>query len=294
MSLARLAFPYVVLAGLFSSVAHSAPVPESALANAQLRAINHRFVDAYLNPGVEFIDSLTDDDFLLTANDGAWLDRADFLRQIGLPSKLDGASYDNVEVRLYGDVALVQGVFRSVRASEVGTVRYTDVYVWNGAAWRLVSAQNTPVKPGSPIEQRHATGPALTAWKGMAPQGDDDAVLRALNQSYVQAFRDADASWYDAHLAPDYTVVYGDGSYHDRAAALVDFAVPSFATHLKSFPLDKVRIRRFGDTALIHAENAYERKDGRKGVNRYTDIWVKRDGRWLCVSAHITVHKAPA
>lgn len=32
-------------------------------------------------------------------------------------------------------------------------------------------------------------------------------------------------------------------------------------------------------------------KDGRVGVNRYTDIWRKRDGKWQCIAAHITVHK---
>jgi ketosteroid isomerase-like protein len=63
---------------------------------------------------------------------------------------------------------------------------------------------------------------------------------------------------------------------------------------MKSFPVTNVAIRRFGDVALIHAENPYERTDGRKGANRYTDIWHKRDGRWLCVAAHVTRHKLPA
>jgi ketosteroid isomerase-like protein len=63
---------------------------------------------------------------------------------------------------------------------------------------------------------------------------------------------------------------------------------------MQSFPVDKVRIRRFGDVALIHAENAYQMKDGRSGVSRYTDIWQKQaNGRWLCIAAHITPHKAP-
>ena len=114
-----------------------------------------------------------------------------------------------------------------------------------------------------------------------------------LNENYVNAFREADAAWYDRHLAPDYVVVYGDGSFHDRASALADFAKPTFATSIRSFPVGDVRIRRFGDVALIHAENAYELKDGRRGVSRYTDIWHKQDGRWRCVAAHITVHRAP-
>jgi ketosteroid isomerase-like protein len=51
--------------------------------------------------------------------------------------------------------------------------------------------------------------------------------------------------------------------------------------------LDQVRIRRYGDVALIHAENVAELKDGRQVTSRYTDIWYKQDGRWLCIAAHI-------
>jgi ketosteroid isomerase-like protein len=54
-----------------------------------------------------------------------------------------------------------------------------------------------------------------------------------------------------------------------------------------------VSVRRFHDVALVHAENAYELKDGRKGVSRYTDIWQKRDGRWRCIAAHISI-RTPA
>lgn len=55
--------------------------------------------------------------------------------------------------------------------------------------------------------------------------------------------------------------------------------------------MDNVRIRIFDDVAIIHAENAYELKDGRKGINRYTDIWRKQDGTWKFISAHINTFK---
>jgi hypothetical protein len=43
---------------------------------------------------------------------------------------------------------------------------------------------------------------------------------------------------------------------------------------------------------LIDAENDYEMKDERHGISRHIDIWHQQlDGRWLCVSAHITAHK---
>lgn len=86
--------------------------------------------------------------------------------------------------------------------------------------------------------------------------------------------------------------MFGDGSFHDKASLLAAAAPP--VTAFKSFPTTNVAIRRFGDVALIHAENPFERQDGLKGVNRYTDIWHKRDGRWVCIAAHVTRHKPPA
>ena len=189
---------------------------------------------------------------------------------------------------------MLHAVFEALhRDGKVAKTRYTNVFVWNGAAWRLVSAQDTLIKDTVEVRQQTATVPAHAPWPGHDPSGDDLDVLRTLNENYVKAFREADVAWYDAHLAPDYVVASGDGSFHDRSAALANFAKPSFATYMKTFPVDKVTIRRFDDVALIHAENAYELKDGRKGVSRYTDIWQKQNGRWRCIAAHITVHKAP-
>jgi ketosteroid isomerase-like protein len=287
--------PLFVFAGFVSGAAQCAPVPPREVAEAQLRAINHRFVDAFAQANDDFMQVLTGDDFVLTAGDGSWHDRAEFLAQMRKPAPLTGASYDDVRVRLFGPVAVLHAVFEAMHTDgRVAMIRYTDVYAWSGTAWRLVSRQNTPIKDAAAVPLHKGTAPEHAPWQGEDPSGDDLGVLRTLNQNYVKAFRDADVAWYDAHLAPDYVVVSGDGSFHDRAAALANFAKPTFATSIQSFPVDKLNIRRFDDVALIHAENAYELKDGRKGVSRYTDIWHKRNGRWRCVAAHITVHQAPA
>lgn len=286
--------PLFVFAGMIGA-AEAAPVPSPELAEAQLRAINHRFVESFVVANAGFIETLTADDFVETATDGSWLGRAEFVARMRSPQPLDGATYDDVRVRLFGSVALVHGLFEALhRDGKVAKVRYTDVYVWNGAAWRLVSGNNTSLREGVAARQQTGVVPAHAPWQGRDPNGDDFAILRTLNENYVNAFREADVAWYDAHLAPDYVVVSGDGSFHDRAAALANFAKPSFATYMKSFPVDRVTIRRFDDVALINAENAYEMKDGRTGVSRYTDIWYKKDGGWRCIAAHITVRRAPS
>jgi ketosteroid isomerase-like protein len=49
-----------------------------------------------------------------------------------------------------------------------------------------------------------------------------------------------------------------------------------------------VHIRLMGDVALIHARTTYIGSDGRPRSGRYTDVWARRHGRWLAVSAHVT------
>lgn len=284
--------PLFVLAGLTGAGPHTAAAPVPEIATLQLRALNHRFIHTGLDAAGALMQALTGHDFLHTAHDGSWNDRDAFLAMVREQPRRDGAACVGMQARFYGPVALVQGLLSDPGA---GTrIRYTDVHVWSGSTWRLVSVQDTPVHDAAAVPMRLGVPVRHAAWTGRDPQGDDHDVLHALNAAYVQAFRDADVVWYDAHLAPDYTVVSGDGAMEDRAAALADFAVPYYADFFAAFPLDRVVVRRFADIALIHAENAYERKDGRRGVNRYTDVWHRHGRRWCCVAAHITVHKAAA
>jgi ketosteroid isomerase-like protein len=288
MSPIRSAIPLIALLAAGVAETASVPAPASALAEAQLRVINHRFVSGFMHADGDFMETLTNSDFLLTDASGQWLGRAEHLELMREPSPLDGVSYRDVEVRLFGPTALVHGVFEATApGGKVIRVRYLDVYSWDGAAWRLVNAQNTRIKDG--VSTALQRGPTMTygSWSRRDPEGEDPDVLEKLNESYVQAFRDSNAPWYDKHLARDYVVIYPDGSYHDRNGALANFAQPTFATHMKSFSLDQVRIRRYGDVALIHAQNVAELKNGRQVTSRYTDIWHKQDGRWLCIAAHI-------
>jgi ketosteroid isomerase-like protein len=282
-----------VLSGLVG-MTHAASVPEPELAEAQLRAVNHRFIGATVDVNGDLMEALTHEDFLLTEADGSWRGRDEFIARTRRQAPLPAAASQGMQVRLFGPVALVHGVFTAHDAAgRPARVRYTDVHVWSATEWRLVSVQHTSMQDRVELPARRGSVPAHGVWQGQDPDRDDTGLLHALNESYVKAFRDADVAWYAAHLAPDYLVVSGDGSLHDRASALQRFAQPVFATAMRSFPVGRVQVRRFDDVALIHAENAYELKDGRKGVSRYTDIWHKRGGRWFCIAAHITEHRAP-
>lgn len=255
---------------------------------------NPRLADVRAVAGAAAVRALIDEDFVYTAPDGDWLDRDGYLDRAAAHPPAPGAVTEDLQLRPYGALLLVHAVTRGADAARPDArVRHTDLYRWSGRAWRLLHAQDTALKPGVATGLQTTTPPAVPGWTGQDPTGSEHEVLVALNDAYVRAFRASDIAWYDVHLTADYRVVSGDGSMQDRAAALAHFARPTFATSMRTFPVDRVRVRRFGDLALIHAENAYTLKDGRTGVSRYTDIWVLRDGRWRCAAAHITVVRPP-
>lgn len=109
------------------------------------------------------------------------------------------------------------------------------------------------------------------------------ATLEALNRGYLLAGEKADVAWYAEHLAEDYMATNPDGSVVDRAGFLARFTKPYGGTNLRA---PDVHIQLAGDVALIHASFEDTKPDGKTGKGRYTDIWVCRDGRWLCDSAH--------
>jgi ketosteroid isomerase-like protein len=110
-------------------------------------------------------------------------------------------------------------------------------------------------------------------------------VLHELNHNYVRSVQEADVRWFDANLADDFLNSNPDGTLIDRAAFLAQIAKKTPLTNLKE---DDVRIVIRGDFAFIHARTTYTKPDGTQGAGRYTDIWWKRNDRWLCVTAHVT------
>jgi ketosteroid isomerase-like protein len=117
-----------------------------------------------------------------------------------------------------------------------------------------------------------------------APQFDHD-VLEQLNRDYIDSVQNSDVKRFEEILADDFLCSNPDGSLVDRAAFLRQIATPVTISNLKAAD---VVIRILDDVAIVHARTTYTKPDGSAGGGRYTDVWVRRDGRWLAVSAHVT------
>jgi len=113
----------------------------------------------------------------------------------------------------------------------------------------------------------------------------DIDVLRDLNGHYIRSVVQSDVARFTEILADDFLCTNPDGSLIDKPQFLKQTAVPVSFT---DFDVDDLRIRVFGDVAIIHGRTRFALHDGRRGRGQYTDVWEKRQGRWLAVSAHVT------
>ncbi len=113
----------------------------------------------------------------------------------------------------------------------------------------------------------------------------DHDTLAARNRDYIDSVQNSDVQRFDEILASEFYCSNPDRSLADRAQFLKQTALP---VTIKNLRAEDVMIRIIGEVAIIHARTVYQMPDGSAGAGRYTDVWAKRNGKWLAVSAHVT------
>lgn len=120
------------------------------------------------------------------------------------------------------------------------------------------------------------------------PNADEQALIQMENE-WAVALAKPDVAMFDRLTAPEWTMVDPAGVVNTKAQVLADFK--SGVMKFESYKLDDLKVRVFGDTAIVHGldteKSSFKGKDT-SGQYRFTDVFVKRDGRWLCVATHIS------
>ena len=134
----------------------------------------------------------------------------------------------------------------------------------------------------------------LAFWTGglAAAQEPADSVeqtLIELERGWNAAFYDRDVAFLESILADEFIVTYDDGTRGDKALELE--LAESFNQRVVSATQDDFIVRVYGDTAVVwftlHVVGIRQGQEAELTL-RYTDVWVQRDGRWLCVSSQST------
>ena len=110
----------------------------------RLRQLNEDYVKASLAGDVEWYRTHLADEFVCIDSDGSVLDKEAFLRLTAEGSDLAEYRLVEVDLRFYGDVALVRATGSwTAKNGTPGLSRYLDIYVQSGDDWKAVSAQIT-------------------------------------------------------------------------------------------------------------------------------------------------------
>jgi ketosteroid isomerase-like protein len=118
-----------------------------------------------------------------------------------------------------------------------------------------------------------------------ADQGNVEAEQRLMKmeRDWCSASVKGDAAAVGAILADDFTDVSLTGEVVDKVQVLADVKAEKGAV----CNIDMMQIRVYGDAAVVVGRTTWISAAG-NGQYRYTDIYVRRGGRWTCVASQAT------
>ena len=116
--------------------------------------------------------------------------------------------------------------------------------------------------------------------------------VRKLERAWLDAYEQHDTKAMDAIVADDFTITFADGSMQTKKQILDSIKAPrNPASPPLKFYTEDVQPRVYGDTVILIGRVVTEYvRDGQtmKEQNRYTDTYVKRNGRWQVVASHLS------
>ena len=133
-------------------------------------------------------------------------------------------------------------------------------------------------------------GVLLTGCASSEIKSDPIIVLKQLDQERIQAQIGADAVALDRLYAEDFIGIGPSGTVRAKAQVIADFT--SGSLRFQSITTDDVQWRIYGDTAVETGRSTMTGQDREKTVprdNRFTRVWVKRQGRWQLVANHYSL-----
>jgi ketosteroid isomerase-like protein len=110
-----------------------------------------------------------------------------------------------------------------------------------------------------------------------------------LEDEFGRAMMNNDPEAIGRLLADDWIIIDPDGGIIDRARFLA--VIRSETLSHKVMDSRDVRVRIYGNSAAVTALTTTTGKFGGQEFNtqeRATDLWVKKNGRWMCVLSQLT------
>jgi ketosteroid isomerase-like protein len=123
------------------------------------------------------------------------------------------------------------------------------------------------------------------------PSHADDLTkqLDALNRKWMESYVNRDVAFLERHIADDYVGTFPDGTVLDKQSEID--ALSSGAVILEEMRANEMSVRVYGEAAVITGRStikAQVKGQDESGEYRFTDVWVKRNDRWVAVASQVT------
>jgi ketosteroid isomerase-like protein len=133
---------------------------------------------------------------------------------------------------------------------------------------------------------------ALAGWSwtsGAAP-GDNpkvEALIAQMEKDWTTAIVNKDFATLDRLLANDFNGTSPTAHTYPKTYAIDDLRSGRYV--VAKMDLDEISVNVYGDAAVAFTsqeeKSTYDGKDI-SGHYHYTDVWIKRNGRWQVVASH--------
>ncbi len=123
-----------------------------------------------------------------------------------------------------------------------------------------------------------------------AAERSDERELRDIQQRLARGWIEKHPATIEAILAPEWTVIQADGTVHDRGEIL-DAVFVAKVFDIEDVNVSDVEVRLYGTTAVVRGVTVARGRINGQSVSahiRFTDVFVKRDGRWQAVASQAT------
>lgn len=137
----------------------------------------------------------------------------------------------------------------------------------------------------------------ITAQKNApAKQNKIEAELMQIERDIGQANIRRDKAYFDSIEAAEFVFIDSGGGVTTKAEDLAGLDKPAGDFKLVSYDVDEMTVRVYDDTAVVTGRTTtLSRGQGREILNksRFTDVFVKRKGKWLLVAGHSSRIREP-
>jgi hypothetical protein len=87
--------------------------------------------------------------------------------------------------------------------------------------------------------------------------------------------------YWKTDVADDYVTINADGVMQSKAESLADTAHRKIFVGVSSTKLSDRKVRKYGDIAIINGKAEFIVGDKMAAGVFYTEIWLKKDGKWM-------------